>query len=178
MEIGTWNGVHASYMIDVAKIHHPINDIEYFGFDLFELLSDELLELEFSKKPPPMREVQLLLEETGANINLFQGNTRELLHKLKERLTDMDFIFIDGGHSIETITSDWNLVKDIMSENTIVVFDDYFTNTEPEIDGIGCNAIIDSLDTKHYEIQTLNPMDCFEKEWGVLKINMVVVVRK
>jgi len=42
MEIGTWNGEHALQMIEEAKKNFAPNEVEYYGFDLFELfeLSD------------------------------------------------------------------------------------------------------------------------------------------
>lgn len=177
MEIGVFDGVHATQMISVAKIFHPAEQIEYFGFDLFELLTEEELKQEFAKRPPVFHEVQERLEKTGANIHLYRGNTKATLPQLKNSLDPMDFIFIDGGHCIDTISSDWKSVKDLMTERTIVIFDDYFTNTEPEVKGIGCQTLIDSLDRNIYRVEILKPMDTFVHEWGILEVNMVKVIR-
>ena len=125
-----------------------------------------------------MREVQAKLNETKVNIHLYKGDTRSTLSQTKKSLGQIDFVFIDGGHSNETIRSDWNNVKDLMGEKTVVIFDDYYTNTEAEIEGVGCQNLIDSLNVKDYEVQILEPMDSFIKEWGVLKINMVKVIKK
>jgi hypothetical protein len=65
-----------------------------------------------------------------------------------------------------------------MGQKTVVIFDDYYTNTEIEVEGVGCQTLIDSLNANDYEVQILEPMDSFAKEWGVLKINMVKVVKK
>ena len=61
---------------------------------------------------------------------------------------------------------------------TIVIFDDYYTNTETEVEGVGCQTLIDHLNADNYEVQILEPMDTFTKEWGVLKINMVKVIKR
>lgn len=178
MEIGTYSGLHSTEMIEACKIFHPAQTTEYFGFDMFELLSDEKCRQESSKQPPALREVQERLNKTNVNVHLYMGDTREVLSQTKNSLGQMDFIFIDGGHSIETIRSDWNNIKKLMGEKTIVIFDDYYTNTETEIEGVGCQTLIDSLNPDNYEVQILEPMDTFTKEWGVLKINMVKVVKK
>jgi hypothetical protein len=51
MEIGTYDGEHAKQMIETAKKHFPANEVEYYGFDLFELLDEHKLKEELSKKP-------------------------------------------------------------------------------------------------------------------------------
>ena len=61
---------------------------------------------------------------------------------------------------------------------TIAIFDDYYTNTETEVEGVGCQTLIDHLNADNYEVQILEPMDTFTKEWGVLKINMVKVIKR
>lgn len=178
MEIGVFDGAHAKQMIEIAKMSYSASEVEYIGFDLFELLSSRKLEEEFSKRPPSCQEVQDFLDKTGARILLYMGDTKQTISEYKDKLKNIDFIFIDGGHSIETITSDWNHVEDLMSEKTIVVFDDYYMNEEPAIQGLGCKIIIDYLDPEIYEVEILKPMDRFKKEWGVLNVNMVKVVRK
>lgn len=178
MEIGTYNGAHATEMIEVSKIFYPAQTVEYFGFDMFESLTEEKMKQEFSKQPSTLIEVQELLNKTKINVHLYKGDTRNTLSQVKSSIGQVDFVLIDGGHSIETIRSDWNNVKDLMGQKTVVIFDDYYTNTEIEVEGVGCQTLIDSLNANDYEVQILEPMDSFAKEWGVLKINMVKVVKK
>jgi len=179
LEIGTHNGVNAWEMIRTASIHYPIREVEYFGFDLFELLTNKTLKDESSIKPSlSFSEVQSRLKKTGAKVTLFQGDTKDTLPKAKDKLGKMDFIFIDGGHSIKTISSDWSCVKNLLSERTIVIFDDYYTNPSPEVTGIGCQNIIHTLNKNLYDIQILSPMDTFPREWGKLEINFVKVTSK
>lgn len=173
LEIGTWNGEHAKKMIYAATTKNAVEEIEYYGFDLFEDATSELLEEEFAKKPPTRKALWDMLKQTGANIYLYKGNTRVTLPKYVKDLPLMDFIFIDGGHSIETIQNDWNNVKSLMKENTIVIFDDYLNRTD-----VGCKKIINDLDKNKYDIKILDPKDRFLKKWHVLEINFVKVKLK
>lgn len=178
MEIGTYNGIHACQMIKTASIFHPINQIEYYGFDLFEKQTDEDFQKEFSKRATPYNEVKQRLDKTGANIHLYIGYSKDTLPQFLQEHTPLpkiDFVFIDGGHSFETIESDWNYVKEIMNPDTIVVFDDYLNNSEPEVSNFGCQTLINKIDKTKYNIDILEPEDHFNYEWGILKTRMVKV---
>ena len=165
MEIGTYKGIHARHMIETANIFHPMNRITYYGFDLFESLTDEDAQKEFVKKSPTYDEIKQRLEKTGASINLYRGYTKDTLPKFLEENKNkkqIDFIFIDGGHSIETISLDWSYVEKIMNPRTVVIFDDYYSNKEAKDSGFGCQSLINNLDKDVYDIEILEPMDHFE----------------
>jgi hypothetical protein len=178
VEIGTWNGAHAKQMIQTAAIHHPIETIKYLGFDLFEGLTDELLQKELSKRPPAFDEVQRLLAATGADVRLFRGNTRVTLHSAVDALRDGDLFFIDGGHSVETIRSDWSAIDRALGREATVIFDDYYMNEPSEVPGLGCQTIVDALDRSKYDVTLLDPVDEFPKSWGVLKVRFAQVRRR
>lgn len=97
---------------------------------------------------------------------------------MKEHLGTFDFVFIDGGHSIETVASDWNSVKDFMGDKTVVVFDDYYPHLSPGISGMGCREIVGRLDRDLYSMQKLEPIDTFMKGWGTLEIQFVKVTKR
>jgi hypothetical protein len=178
VEIGTWNGVHARQMIQTAAIHHPVETIKYLGFDLFEGLTDELLQKELSKRPPGFDEVQRLLTATGADIRLFSGNTRITVPAAVDVLREGDLFFIDGGHSVETIRSDWSAIARALRPEATVIFDDYYMNDASEVPGLGCQTIVDALDRTKYEVTLLDPVDEFPKEWGVLKVRFAQVRKR
>lgn len=178
VEIGTWNGQHAREMIQVAALHNPVSRIEYHGFDLFEDLTDEEYQREFSKRPPPMDQVRALLEETGARVRLHQGDTTVSLPSVLDEVKGADFIFIDGGHSPETVRSDWQNIEQILSDTAVVIFDDYYHNEEETVRELGCRSLTESLDRAEFEVDVLDPSDHFMKDWGVLEISMVRVVRR
>lgn len=178
MEIGTHNGIHSRHMIETANIFHPMNRITYYGFDLFEGLTDEDVQKELAKKPPEYNKVKQRLEKTGANINLYMGYTKDTLPKFLEENRDkqIDFVFIDGGHSIETISLDWSYVKKIMNPGTIVIFDDYYSNREVKDSGYGCQSLINNLDKNVYDIEILEPMEHFggdtPRDCNVVKVRL------
>lgn len=70
----------------------------------------------------------------------------------------VDFVFIDGGHSLETIMKDWMVVQSIMDEKTVVIFDDYYPNTNL----IGARNIIEFIVKKgEFNVEYLEPIDQF-----------------
>ena len=179
MEIGLYNGKHAKQLIEVAKIFYPAREIHYYGFDLFEKLTEEDFVEEQAKQPPTCAYVRQQLEKTGANIHLYSGYTRDTLPSFVAEFqpidTTLDFIFIDGGHSLETIACDWGFVKDLMSNKTVVLFDDYYGNDESKVGGFGCQQLITALDRESYHVEILQPSDYFPKQWGLLKTNIIKV---
>lgn len=163
LEIGTWNGVHAEQMIRAALAHR--NKVYYWGFDLFE--DFKLAGTEFCPKlPAKLEAVKLKLSHIKhAEINLIKGNTRETL---KKYLPTVDFIFIDGGHSIKTIESDWHNIQKSIYVNTIVIFDDYYKDTI----SVGCKTLIDTLvHDNNWLVKFLEPVDKIDG----LEISMVKV---
>lgn len=179
IEVGTSDGEHAYHMIKTAQIFHPINKVNYYGFDLFEVFMEEDMGKEYyPKQPPKFKYVKSKLEATKANIYLYKGYTKDTLPKFidtfKKENHKIDFIFIDGGHSVNTISLDWNNLKNLMDYNTVIIFDDYYDNDEI-IQKYGCNLLIDSLNRDIYEIEILKPQEQSLQDWGILKINMVKV---
>jgi predicted O-methyltransferase YrrM len=178
VEVGTWNGMHARQMIETAAIHHPMRDIRYMGFDLFEDLTDELFQAELSKRPPKMADVQARLALTGAHVQLFKGNTRETIPQAVAQLREADLFYVDGGHSIETIRSDWEAIERALKPGAVVIFDDYYVNDPSEVEGLGCQSIIDALDRSRYDVELLDPVNEFRKDWGTLKIRFAKVRKR
>lgn len=164
-------------MILSASVNFSPKEIHYYGFDLFEDLSDSKLKDEYAKRPLPYATIEKKLNDTGAAIHLFKGNTINTLPKNINDIGRVDLAFIDGGHSLETIKSDWNNIKKIMDKNTIVLFDDYFICDNEELNSVCCNQLIDGLDRSKYSIEFLEPCDVINKDWGELTIKMVLVKR-
>lgn len=176
MEIGVYTGIRASEMITASAIHHARSDIQYIGFDLFEEMTPDLCVKEFSKMPDSEANIRFSLQQTGASIELWKGFSQETLPRaIAQKLKPIDLIFIDGGHAEATIQSDWANVKKLMGTQTIVYFDDYYTNDPDEVVGIGCQNIIHELDPSVYDVRIGAIEDSFVKEWGTLKIKLVSV---
>jgi len=173
MEIGTYTGRHAETMIEEAKKYHPANEVEYYGFDLFEMLDKDTSAKEIAIQPSPLEAVRNKLEKTGARLSLYQGYTKDTLPKVIDALPEMDFIYIDGGHSLETIDNDWKYSQRVMGQDTIVIFDDYWNR-----DDSGCKKLVSQMDRNKFNVEILPIQDRFKKDWGVLEINFVKVTRK
>ncbi len=174
MEIGTWRGRRAKQMILEALRHNPPDQVAYVGFDLFETPSSETMAAEFSdhKRAPAMDIVREELAVTGVDVRLYKGDTTKILPGLVAELPKMDFIFIDGGHSLETIQSDWDCVRRLMHDKTVVVFDDYWPN---RMDG-GAKPIVDAIDHSQYDVNILPRTDIFiNPDYGRLVIRFATV---
>lgn len=133
LEIGTWNGVRAHDLLKASP------GATYFGFDLFEDATEETDAEEMNvKRHFSVSDVRKQLN--GYPARLVKGNTRETLKDFV--CPPIDVAYIDGGHSVETIESDWANVQKLMSPDGVVVFDDYYS---PSLPGFGCNDIVKDL---------------------------------
>ena len=176
LEIGVYTGVRAIEMITASAIRHARPDIRYDGFDLFEEMTPDLCAKEFSKMPQSEKNIYTALAQTGATIQLWKGFSQDTLPRyVASHPQPIDLIFIDGGHAIDTITSDWQNVKKLMGKRTMVIFDDYYCNPDTEVKGIGCQTLIDALDRKTYNVSTSTTTDHFRRSWGTLKIKLAFV---
>jgi hypothetical protein len=145
LEIGVFCGVTARNICDLLYIKNN-NDFNYIGVDLFG--SDQVKQkdeiepifLKNQKFSNPLKNVyynyilkenlnslasvENLLKKYSQNIKLIAGDTNE---KLKEiDLKNIDFTFLDGGHSYQTVISDLSILYENMKgKNKVVLCDDY-----------------------------------------------------
>ena len=138
MEIGVANGENARTTITVASRNFPSEEVEYYGFDTFEAEDDSQMKL-----------VRKKLEETGCQFKLFKGNSVITLPKALKDLPMMDLIFIDGGHSYETVKSDWENSKALMQDKTAVFFHNY--------DFTGVKRAVDDISREEYLVEIIHP---------------------
>ena len=138
VEVGTHRGTRAMVMCQVALAHR--NDVRYLGFDLFESATPQTNAAEMNGKGSAERQtaaqkLQILKDNNpGFTFELVQGNTRDTLHG---KNIMADFVFIDGGHSIETIRGDYEALK----HSRYIVFDDYYMGGV-DTSKFGCNAVL------------------------------------
>lgn len=167
VEIGTCQGNTAERMIRAALSH---GGCEYVGFDLFELPPEQ--ELSARKPPWPIERVQDRLGRFGADVRLVKGDTRDTL--AAAGLQDVDLVFIDGGHSDETVRADFEAVLGFIRAGAPILFDDYWNYPG----GGGCNALVDGLDPDRFDIDKLEPIDEFPRPYGALRTQIVRVCEK
>lgn len=145
IDIGVHDGDRSQKIILTAKEYN--SDIQYYGYDMWEDLSDEQVHSEFlyPKKKKTFQEAQTKIAAVLGPSQFFltKGDTRITLPSFIPRKAD--FIYIDGGHSLETIMSDWMNCLQTMHEQTIVLFDDYWHGDK----AAGCASLIDNLDDKY-----------------------------
>lgn len=136
IEVGTWNGGRAIEMSLAA--FEKSDKVHYVGFDLFEEATEELDKKELnSKRHNTIVAIGNRLQEFADKMKqekgkeftfeLHKGDSKETMVKAKESLANANFAYIDGGHSEETVFSDYANLKHC----PVIVFDDYFTK-DPE----------------------------------------------
>ena len=153
VEVGTWNAGRAIEMSLAA--FEKSDKVHYMGFDLFEEATEELDIKELnSKAHNTLKAVEKRLIDFANKMNrdekvfsfeLFKGDSKDTLKKTKKKLKNMTFAFIDGGHSEETVLSDYKYLKHV----PCIVFDDFFSK---DVDGnilgdeyLGTNRLVNSL---------------------------------
>ena len=148
IEVGTWNGFRAIATATAALKH---NTVHYIGFDLFEdgTLEDDARELNV-KAHANCNDVHARLDDfsksnPGFTFELHKGDTRQTLKTFKMCAPQETFVFLDGGHSIETIRSDYENLKDAKW----IAFDDFYEPDGkglcPDTNKFGCNDLVESL---------------------------------
>lgn len=167
LEIGTCKGERSEQMIRAALRFSPRDKVKYFGFDLFEVPPAE----EFSARTPPspVGAVADRLRPLGVEVKLTSGDSRVTLPC---GLRDIDLVFIDGGHSDETVRSDFEHALGMVRRGGSIMLDDYWNY----VGGGGCNALVDSLDRERFDVTLLDPVDVFKKPYGELRTQMVRVL--
>ena len=120
-EIGTHNARTACQFI--KYLAPRVDKLHYTGYDLFEDADPAITQQEHNGKGPGSlaRAMQSLgkMQRQHANFTfkVTQGNTKLTLTQSKT----FDFVYIDGGHSYDTVMHDFNMV----CGSTALVFDDY-----------------------------------------------------
>ena len=63
------------------------------------------------------------LKKFSKNIKLVKGNSNKVLKDIN--ISNIDFAFIDGGHSYQTVYNDINHVINKVKKGSIILCDDY-----------------------------------------------------
>ena len=141
LEIGVGKGENLRRFIFESQCL-GFSAIKYFGFDSFDegppseetdLLQNRIKRAQQGSKfwdmhYSTMESIYAIGEDydkVDCQIKLFKGNTKETLPENLSQVPSVDFVYIDGGHSYETVKSDYLNVKTILKTGTVVVFDDF-----------------------------------------------------
>lgn len=162
IEIGTHHGNRAWNMCMAALEHN--DKVYYIGFDLFSDATPETDAREMNGKgagsaSKAMEAMKLInVSHPGFTFELHKGDTRKTLHG---QALVADFVFLDGGHSVETIRGDYEAVKG----SKVVVFDDFYLGGA-DTTKYGCNEVV-----RHIPHELLPKVDTF----GELRVQMAVI---
>ena len=142
LEIGVLEGATSRNVCELLNIIHDGN-FNYTGIDLFgedqkinnrkeytpisKKISNPLKWIYFNlilKMSPNSKEcVEYLLKKFKKSINLYKGYSKNVLSQID--LTNIDFVFLDGGHSYETVKEDLNILTSNLQRKSIIICDDY-----------------------------------------------------
>jgi predicted O-methyltransferase YrrM len=126
LEIGVFTGVTAKNICMLLKKLHG-NDYSYIGIDLFEEIDNEQVAGE--KAPKILQTAQCSIESVykfleGYNVRLYKGNSTDLLKNISG-IDTVDFVFLDGGHSYNTVYSDLSALTKYVRKDVTILCDDY-----------------------------------------------------
>ena len=144
LEIGVFCGVTSRNICELLNIIHRGN-FTYTGIDLFgdEIKDNKEVKPSYvtnQKFSNPLKHiyynlylkenlnsidsVKKFLQKFGNKINLYKGNSNKLLKNLN--IKNIDFAFIDGGHSYQTTLNDIEVVhQNMKGRKGTIVCDDY-----------------------------------------------------
>ena len=145
LEVGVFCGVTARNICDFMYKKNN-NDFNYIGVDLFgsdqNIKKDEIEPtfLKDQKFSNPLKNfyynyllkenlnsidsVEKFLNKYSQNIKLIAGDTNKVLKQLD--LQNVDFTFLDGGHSYQTVMSDLSILYEKMKgKKKVILCDDY-----------------------------------------------------
>ena len=145
LEIGVFCGVTARNMCDFLSKTNG-KHFSYIGVDLFgsdqnkhqdEIKPTFLKDQKFSnplkniyynhilkENLNSIKSVSKLLKKYSGNIRLIAGDTNKVLKELN--LQNIDFTFLDGGHSYQTVINDLTIIYDSLKDKKkVILCDDY-----------------------------------------------------
>ena len=167
LEIGVFQGVTSRNICERLSFINQ-NNFKYYGVDIFEdnnnILDEKEMTTKSNKISNPIKHflynilfkenlnseksVRKLLKKFNKNVILYKGLSEKILPKIK--MSEIDFVFLDGGHSYETVKKDLSLILSTIKKNKIIICDDY------DQKDYGVKKAVDELMDKVTEIRKLN----------------------
>jgi len=165
LEIGVFQGVTARNACELLyKIHG--NNFKYIGVDKFDLdekgkneiiprvnfknpLKQFYYKYIIKENPYSLKSVKNLLKKFDKNINIFKGDSKVVLPKID--LSEINYVFLDGGHSYDTVINDLINCKVVVENNGVILCDDYDLSYAPGVK----KAIDEFVAKEQYDIKIL-----------------------
>ena len=147
LEVGVFHGVTARNVCELLHLIHK-SDFKYIGLDLFEendenksevipstYFSNPFKKIYFKyvikQNPYSKAAVEDLLKKFKDNITLIKGNSNLILKKID--MSKIDYVFLDGGHTYQTVKSDLECCLEVVQNNGTIMCDDYNFGHLPDV---------------------------------------------
>ena len=160
LEIGVLEGVTSRNICELLNIINKGN-FNFIGIDLFgdDIKSNNVKEftpisykinnpfkwiyfkLILRMSPNSKECVEYLLKKFRKSVKIFKGYSKDILKIID--LKEIDFVFLDGGHSYKTVKDDLNLLTFHLKKDTIIICDDY------NIEHYGVKKAVDEIKANH-----------------------------
>ena len=142
LEVGVFQGVTARNVCEVLKEIYQ-DEFKYIGIDLFSTSNLLFDKKEKTLKQPKIsnpfknfyfnflrkenlnskKAVSRLLKKFNNNISLYEGYSDKILNSID--ISYIDMVFLDGGHSYDTVKKDLKILITKLKKNKIIICDDY-----------------------------------------------------
>ncbi len=167
LEVGVFQGVTSRNICEKLNVIHG-GHFSFYGIDIFEDSSSSVdnkeMTVKHNKISNPFKHLlfNIILKKDLFSINsiykfLNKFKDKVFLYKgfsntelLKIDLSSIDMIFLDGGHSYETVSNDLSIILKKIKKGKIIICDDYDQIT------YGVKKAVDELNGKVSEIKELN----------------------
>lgn len=142
LEIGVLEGVTSRNVCEIlSRLNNgnfSFTGIDLFGHDIesnntkeFTPISKKInnpfkwiyFKLFLKMNPNSKKCVELLLKKFKDKINIHKGYSQDILKTIN--LKKINFVFLDGGHSYETVKEDLRILVSNLKDKSIIVCDDY-----------------------------------------------------
>ena len=167
LEVGVFQGVTSRNVCEILNKLHE-NNFNYYGVDLFEDTDEEtdlkestskhnkisnpfkhfLFNIILKQNLNSIESVNKLLSKFKNNIQLIKGLSHDALKKVN--LSEIEFIFLDGGHAYETVKEDLRIILKDIKKNMVIICDDY------DQEGYGVKKAVDELKGQVTDIININ----------------------
>lgn len=156
-EIGTHHGATAFQL--VSHLSPRVDHITYYGYDVFDAVKGDRAFADKERNGKGAGSLERAKQQFrkaqkrfgNVSYELFQGFTTDTLTSP----VVFDFVYIDGGHSYETVKHDYSMVKD----SKLIVFDD--------VKITGVNNFIKELKEEGVEIEIVTTPS--KHVWAVVR---------
>lgn len=171
IEVGVYRCERSRVMINEALKYNK--DISFYGFDLFQYMTNELSSKEVSRSQFPFSSKNaftvLVNEFPTVNLNIIPGDSKITL---ADQNIPFDVAFIDGGHSLETTQSDWDNISRMMKPGSIVLIDDY-----SDIPGVFTKQVVDKIDRSKFSVELSEDFDMSTPQYGSVRLHIAKIKR-